>query len=83
MPQTKPAGKSLPPRGAVRVVVHRHGAHLGIVVRQVHDDLGEPGLEPLHRVEIELLPPLLGNVLVGDDDGVRDDVLRRHHRLGS
>src|SRR3954464_6886558 len=46
---------ALAPRGAVRLVVYRHRLELGVVVTEVHDDLGESRLEAGDGVEIKLL----------------------------
>ena len=72
---------ALPPRGAVGVVIHRHGAQLGVVVAEVDDDLREPGLQPVHRVEVELLPLAPSARLVRDDHGVGEDVGLRDDSL--
>ena len=42
---------ALAPGGSVWLVVHRHRLQLGIVVAEVDDHLGEPGLQVLDRAE--------------------------------
>ena len=65
-----------PRRSPVRVIVGCR-SHLGIVIGEMHDQLGDAGLQILQRVGVEALR---WNARFDGDESVDDDIIRSEKR---